>query len=160
MCTVLSQLIRSLQITTAEPILPATACHPPRIPGTADLRMCIKSESMHTFTQSPYKAGTISLVLFRSLFVPCNSSCTGSCRSFLAPCLPWKHQKGELSNPTPQGDELCSCQAIRLLVFSAEDKIVKMAMKYEVASIRIIHLTCGLGSIYIFKVLGKGGSWK
>lgn len=129
MCTVLSQLIRSLPITTVEPILPATACHPPCIPGTADLHMCIKSESMHTFTQSPYKAGTISLVLLRSLFVSCNCSYIGSRREFLAPFLPWKCQKGELSNPTLQGDELCACQAVRMPVFWAEDQIARVAVK-------------------------------
>lgn len=129
MCTVLSQLIRSLPIMTVEPILPAPACHPPCMPGTADLHMCIKSESMHTSTQSLYKTGTVSLVLLRSLFVSCNSSYTGSCRSFLAPCLPWKCQKGELLNPTLQGDELCTCQAIRIPVFWAEDQIFRMAVK-------------------------------
>lgn len=113
MCTVLSQLIKSLPITTVEPILLATACHPPCITGTADLHMCIKSESMHTFTQKPYKAGAISLLLLRSLFISCNSSYTSSCRKFLAPCLPWKCQKGELSNATLQEDELCTCQAFR-----------------------------------------------
>lgn len=128
MCTVLSQLIRSLPITTVEPILPAAACHPPCMPGTADLHMCIKSESMHTFTQSLYEAGTISLVLLRSLFVSCNSSYTGGCREFPPPCLPWECQKGELSNPTLQGDELCTSQAIRMPVFWAKDQVVRMAV--------------------------------
>lgn len=110
---VLSQLIRSLPITTVEPILLATACHPPCITGTADLHMCIKSQSMHTFTQKPCNAGTISLLLLRSLFISCNSSYTSSCRQFLAPCLPWKCYKGGLSNAIPQEDKICTCQVFR-----------------------------------------------
>jgi len=157
MCTVLSQLIRSLPITTVEPILPATACHPPCMPGTVDLHMCIKSASTHTFTQSLYKACKISLVLLRSLFVSCNSSYTGSCRSFLVPCLLWKCQKGERLNPTLRGGELCTCQVVRMPVFWAEDQIVRMAVKQEVATIQTVRLICLLVAIHILEVLGKGG---